>query len=53
MSEIVIETRNLSKVFKRDEFQVTALDNAEALRLLQRPDAARFIVDRALELARR
>ena len=28
MSEIVIETRNLSKVFKRDEFQVTALDNA-------------------------
>ena len=28
MSEIVIETKNLSKVFKRDEFQVTALDNA-------------------------
>ena len=27
MSEIVIETNNLSKVFKRDEFQVTALDN--------------------------
>ena len=29
MSDIVIETKNLSKVFKRDEFQVTALDNAE------------------------
>ena len=28
MSEIVIETKNLSKVFQRDEFQVTALDNA-------------------------
>jgi putative ABC transport system ATP-binding protein len=28
MSVIVIETKNLSKVFKRDEFQVTALDNA-------------------------
>src|SRR5215203_2878296 len=28
MSDIVIETKNLSKVFKRDEFQVTALDNA-------------------------
>src|SRR3954454_14718574 len=28
MSEIVIETKNLSKVFKRDEFQVTALDIA-------------------------
>ena len=28
MSEVVIETKNLSKVFKRDEFQVTALKNA-------------------------
>lgn len=28
MSDIVIETKSLSKVFKRDEFQVTALDNA-------------------------
>lgn len=29
MSEIVIETKNLTKVFKRDEFQVTALKNAD------------------------
>ena len=27
MAEIVIETKNLAKVFKRDEFQVTALKN--------------------------
>jgi putative ABC transport system ATP-binding protein len=29
MSEIVIETKNLTKTFKRDEFEVTALKNAE------------------------
>src|SRR5215203_5467225 len=29
MSDIVIETKNLSKVFKRDEFEVTALKNAD------------------------
>lgn len=28
MSEIVIETKNLTKTFKRDEFEVTALKNA-------------------------
>ncbi len=29
MSEIVIETKNLTKTFKRDEFEVTALKNAD------------------------
>ena len=29
MSDIVIETRNLTKVFKRDEFEVTALKDAQ------------------------
>src|SRR5215210_6094175 len=29
MSEIVIETRGLTKTFKRDEFQVTALKDAD------------------------
>jgi putative ABC transport system ATP-binding protein len=29
MSEIVIETKHLTKTFKRDEFEVTALKNAE------------------------
>ena len=29
MSEIVIETKNLAKIFKRDEFQVTALKNCD------------------------
>jgi putative ABC transport system ATP-binding protein len=29
MSDIVIETRSLSKIYKRDEFQVTALDHVD------------------------
>ena len=29
MADIVIETKNLAKVFKRDEFQVTALKNCD------------------------
>ena len=29
MSDIVIETKNLTKVFKRDEFEVTALKDAQ------------------------